>query len=89
MLSQLIIQIRSAKSVDQPVESDVGACRPLLSFERGPAEESLGSAGAAIKIFFLGCVVIAGVFGAATVGRRILFIQALPAAAGLLFVIFT
>ena len=50
---------------------------------------SLGSAGAAIKIFFLGCVVIAGVFGAATVGRRILFIQALPAAAGLLFVIFT
>ena len=50
---------------------------------------SLGAAGNAIKIFFLGCVVVAGIYGAATVGRRILFIQALPAAAGLLFVIFT
>jgi putative membrane protein len=50
---------------------------------------SLGAAGDAIKIFFLGCVVIAGVFGAATVGRRILFIQALPAAVGLILVAFT
>jgi putative membrane protein len=50
---------------------------------------SLGPAGDAIKTFFLGCVVIAGVFGAATVGRRILFIQALPAAVGLLLVTFT
>ena len=49
---------------------------------------SLGPAGDAIEIFFLGCVVIAGVFGAVTVGRRILFIQALPAAAGLLLVTF-
>jgi putative membrane protein len=30
--------------------------------------------------FFLVCVVIAGVYGAATVNKRILFIQALPAA---------
>ena len=28
----------------------------------------------------LGCVVVAGVFGAATVGKKILFVQALPAA---------
>jgi len=47
---------------------------------------SLGAAGDAIKIFFLGCVVVAGVYGAATVGRRILFIQALPAAIGMLLV---
>jgi putative membrane protein len=33
-----------------------------------------------LKLFFLGCVVVAGVFGAATVGRVILFFQALPAA---------
>jgi putative membrane protein len=33
-----------------------------------------------IQIFFLGCVVVAGVFGAATVGKKILFVQALPAA---------
>jgi putative membrane protein len=29
--------------------------------------------------FFLGCVVVAGVFGAATVSRKILFVQAVPA----------
>lgn len=33
-----------------------------------------------ITLFFLGCVVVAGVFGAATVSRRILVVQALPAA---------
>ena len=35
--------------------------------------------GLQIKVFFLGCVVVAGVFGAVTVSRRILYIQALPA----------
>ena len=35
---------------------------------------------APIQLFFLGCVVVAGIFGAATVGKKILFIQALPAA---------
>jgi putative membrane protein len=39
-----------------------------------------GDAGTATKLFFLGCVVVAGTFGAATVNRRILFVQALPAA---------
>ena len=33
-----------------------------------------------LKIFFLGCVLVAGIFGAATVSRAILYIQALPAA---------
>lgn len=33
----------------------------------------------AICLFFLGCVVIAGLFGAATVKRSILYVQALPA----------
>lgn len=35
-----------------------------------------------VRAFFLGCVVVAGVFGAATVGRRILYVQALPALVG-------
>ena len=39
----------------------------------------LGPAGFAIKVFFLACVIVAGVFGAATASRKILFIQALPA----------
>ncbi len=33
--------------------------------------------------FFLGCVVVAGIFGGITVGRRILFVQAAPAALAL------
>lgn len=32
-----------------------------------------------LALFFLGCVVVAGSFGAATVNRRIFFVQALPA----------
>jgi putative membrane protein len=33
-----------------------------------------------LRLFFLGCVIVAGLFGAATASRRILFIQAFPAA---------
>lgn len=40
-------------------------------------------AGHAIQVFFLLCVLVAGLYGAATASRRILFIQALPAALGL------
>jgi len=39
----------------------------------------LGDAGFAIKAFFLGCVIVAGLFGAATVGIKILYVQAVPA----------
>ena len=39
------------------------------------------------KVFFLGCVIVAGIFGALTVSRRILFIQALPAAVALVAVL--
>lgn len=40
-----------------------------------------------LKIFFLACVVVAGVFGAATAKTSILFTQALPAAIALLLVL--
>lgn len=43
----------------------------------------LGAEGFAIKIFFLLCVLVAGLFGAATVSRKILFVQAAPAALAL------
>ena len=39
----------------------------------------LGAEGFEIKVFFLGCVIVAGLFGAATVSRKILYVQALPA----------
>ncbi|WP_151718078.1 DUF1304 domain-containing protein [Gemmobacter serpentinus] len=45
-------------------------------------------AGAAPAGFFLGCVLLAGIFGAATASRRILYVQALPAAMALLALAF-
>ena len=47
----------------------------------------LGAAGGPVKIFFLGCVIVAGVFGALTVGRKILWVQALPGAVALTLVL--
>jgi putative membrane protein len=44
----------------------------------------LGEAGFALKVFFLLCVLVAGLFGGATASRKILFIQALPAALALI-----
>ena len=43
----------------------------------------LGDAGDPIKSFFLGCVIVAGVFGALTVNRKILWVQGLPGAIAL------
>ena len=42
-----------------------------------------GTIGFQVKLFFLGCVIVAGLFGAATVNRRILVVQAVPAALAL------
>lgn len=39
-----------------------------------PAEMSLQ-----LTLFFAGCVAVAGIYGAATVSRKILFVQAIPA----------
>ena len=44
----------------------------------------LGEAGLAVKVFFLTCVIVAGIFGAATVSTRILYVQAAPAVLALL-----
>jgi putative membrane protein len=43
----------------------------------------LGAGGTSIKVFFLGCVIVAGVFGALTASRKILWVQALPGAIAL------
>jgi len=48
---------------------------------------SLGELGTSVKVFFLGCVLIAGVYGALTASRKILFVQAIPAAIGLALVL--
>lgn len=41
-----------------------------------------------IKLFFLSCIIVAGVYGAMTANKKILFIQALPALVAILLVIF-
>ena len=40
-----------------------------------------------VKVFFLACVIVAGIFGAATVSPRILLVQAAPAALALIAVV--
>ena len=47
----------------------------------------LGEAGDPVKIFFLLCVAIAGIYGAITVNMRILLVQTVPAAIALIAVL--
>lgn len=47
----------------------------------------LGHDGLDIKLFFLGCVLVAGIFGGITAARKILWIQALPAAIAMLLLL--
>nr|WP_316369781.1 DUF1304 domain-containing protein [Candidatus Thiodiazotropha sp. CDECU1] len=49
---------------------------------------SLGSAGFGVLTFFLCCALTAGLFGAFTASRKILYVQALPAAVGLVLLWF-
>lgn len=37
-----------------------------------------------LRLFFLGCVIVAGVYGAMTASKKILYIQAMPAMLALL-----
>lgn len=46
-----------------------------------------GVEGTDLKVFFLGCVILAGIYGALTANRKILYVQALPAAIALVLVL--
>lgn len=46
----------------------------------------LGTENVSVQYFFLGCVLVAGVYGALTANRKILWIQAAPAAVALILV---
>ena len=41
-----------------------------------------------ISIFFLGCVTIAGIYGAFTATKKIFFVQALPALLAIVLIVF-
>ena len=45
-----------------------------------------GADGHTVKVFFLSCVIIAGIFGAATASRKILWVQAVPGAVAMALV---
>ncbi len=47
----------------------------------------LGVEGNPVKIFFLACVVTAGIFGAITSSKKILFVQGIPGAIALVLVL--
>ncbi len=47
---------------------------------------TLGPAGYGVKLFFLGCILVAGLYGGLTATRKILFIQAIPSAIGIALV---
>ena len=46
----------------------------------------LGGAGFHVKVFFLACVLVAGIFGGLTASRKILWIQAMPALIALVLI---
>jgi putative membrane protein len=45
-----------------------------------------GGAGFSVKLFFLACVLIAGIYGGLTAARKILLFQALPALVALVLI---
>jgi putative membrane protein len=47
----------------------------------------LGESGTGVKVFFLSCVLIAGLYGGVTASRKIILVQAVPAAVGLALVL--
>jgi len=50
---------------------------------------ALGADGFSQKVFFLSCVIVAGIYGAATANKKILWVQAAPGAIALALVLFT
>jgi len=51
------------------------------------AVASDGTSAFPLRAFFLGCVLIAGLYGGATAARKIFFVQALPGAIGLVLAV--
>ena len=46
-----------------------------------------GPSATSLQVFFLGCIIVAGLYGAATASKRILFVQAVPGAIALALVL--
>ena len=75
--------------------ADQGACRQSGALQRLPrgrarlvAARAVGLR-APLALFFLACVLVAGIYGGFTANKRIWLLQALPAAVALAAVIFS
>ena len=70
-LSQELANASAALAMNQGLYNGFLAAGLIWGLLRGDS---------AIQLFFLGCVIVAGIFGAITAKRSILWIQALPGA---------
>jgi uncharacterized membrane protein len=59
---------------------------PAILLSKNPQSGPRLAAGDSIKIFFLACIILAGIFCAFTANRKILWAQALPGAIALILV---
>lgn len=73
-------QASKALAANQGLYNGFLAAGLAWSVGAGPVE------GYALKVFFLVCVIVAGLFGAATAHRKILWVQAVPGAIALILV---
>ena len=74
-------EIMKTMAANQGLYNGFLAAGLLYSLIAGDAEVAF-----TLKVFFLLCVIIAGVYGGITVNRRIAFVQAAPAVIALVFV---
>ncbi len=67
-------EVTKVLAMNQGVYNGFLAAGLIWSFFAGPALQM------PLRLFFLGCVIIAGLVGGATVSKRIVMVQAMPAA---------
>jgi putative membrane protein len=75
-LSRELAEATASLAANQGLYNGFLAAGLLWGLSRGPD-------GFSTRVFFLICVIVAGVFGAATANRKILWVQALPGAIAL------
>ena len=80
---RIFAQTQAQADASAVLASNQGLYNGFLAAGLGWSLVSHGPEAHCFAVFFLGCVVVAGVFGGVTVKKTILFVQALPAAAGL------
>ena len=79
-------QASAQLAVNQGIYNAFLACGLVWSLVHTGSGLDAPNGGFAVRVFFLGFIIFAGVIGAATAKRSILFVQAMPAAIAMLLV---